>query len=47
MSRLVSAVEDVWTHVSTIHPDVPPVVVSIAAGEAQTNGHGDVQRAWN
>jgi hypothetical protein len=46
MSRLTVAVEKTWDKVAKIHPDVPPVVVTIAGGKADANGHFASAR-WN
>lgn len=46
MSRLTIAVERLWERIAKIHPDVPPVVVTIAGGRLDANGHFASAR-WN
>jgi hypothetical protein len=46
MSNLTVAVERLWDRIAKIHPDVPPVVVTIAAGKEDANGHYSSAR-WN
>lgn len=46
MSRLTVAIEKLWDRIAKVHPDVPPVVVTIAAGKEDANGHYSAAR-WN
>lgn len=46
MSRLTATIEALWSRIAQEHPDVPPVVVTIAAGKLDANGHYAAAR-WN